>query len=337
MKPLISVLIPVYNVERYIRKCLESLFNNKYSEKCEFIITDDCSTDNSITIAKEVCTNYKNLKDNIKFLKHNENRGLAAARNTGLEHATGKYILNVDSDDYVENNYLDILYSEAEKSDFDCITCDYYLNSNSDEFVIKQNIEFIDNVSFLSKLISSQYKAYLWCKLLKRDLFLKNDIRWIEGINLWEDFTICIQFFSHCKSFKYINKPLYHYVQNPLSYVHQKESIKKVSNLIDAINFADKYLQNTICDTIYDSILKKIILEKKIATKNAFILESNYSIQQKYYNIWPEIYELVDSCNLGQFTKFVIKKSTKRSLLNFFLIRINYHLVKIKKIIKNKD
>ena len=110
----ISVIVPVYNVENYLIQCLDSIINQTLKD-IEIICVDDCSPDNSIEILEE----YKNKDNRISIIRHSNNQGLGPARNTGLKHANGEYISFVDSDDYIDKNFLFYLYSTAKKYDSD--------------------------------------------------------------------------------------------------------------------------------------------------------------------------------------------------------------------------
>ena len=113
MKPLISVLIPVYGVEKYIEKCLKSVFENTIAEKCEFILVNDCTKDSSIQIAKTMISSFPNL--DVKIIEHDMNCGIGATRNTALKNATGNYIIYVDSDDLVEKEHVDEFIAKLKK------------------------------------------------------------------------------------------------------------------------------------------------------------------------------------------------------------------------------
>lgn len=322
MQALISVLIPVYNVEKHIEKSLLSLFNNTYADKCEFIITDDCSTDNSINIAHSVLQKFPNLSEKVIFQSHDKNRGLAAARNAGIQRATGKYILNVDSDDFVEHNFLEEFYNVALKLDADIITCGYFMDYP--EKSSKVNYEFVnDSIKSLQNLINDNYKAFLWCKLFKRDIILKNNIHWTEGINMLEDFTFCAQYFPHAKKISSIDKCLYHYVQRDNSYVHQMYTEKKVLNFIDALNFSEQTLLGFYGQTKYDEYFKELMNQRKILTKYHTLLEGSLYLQKKYYNIWPETYSSIDKSNFGRLTKCAMRRCIKAKHFPFFIVFLN--------------
>ena len=104
MKPAISVCIPLFNVEKYVEKCLKSVFEQTIIQDVEVILVNDCSTDNTMTIVSKVINSYSHLQSQITIINHNNNLGLAAARNSALEKAQGQYIIHVDSDDWCEPN-----------------------------------------------------------------------------------------------------------------------------------------------------------------------------------------------------------------------------------------
>ena len=246
-------MIPCYNAENTINKCLASLFENAVSEKCEFIIVDDCSTDGSVNMIEETVLKHPNLHDNIKVISHKTNMGLAKARNTAFEKASGDYIICVDSDDWVESDYLSLLYEAARKTDADLICCDYYVDTAKDK---KRVCAFpgMDSSACLQRLSENKYYGYLWIKLIRRSVLIDNDITWVEGIDLWEDMVISCKILPYIKTISYVNKPLYHYVSNPHSLVHTFNQ-NKAENLIAAVREIERfYAEKSIYEKHADEI-----------------------------------------------------------------------------------
>ncbi|MBB5218412.1 glycosyltransferase family 2 protein [Treponema rectale] len=199
MEPLVSICLPVYNTSLYLKQCLESLYNQTIADKCEFIIVNDCSTANSLEVINKVTSRYNNLS--IKIISHNYNKGVAGARNTALEVATGKYCLHLDSDDWCELNYAETLANLAEKENADIVTSFF-------DFTPPESYDYVKG------LLNHEFPVTSWTRLIRRDLFLKNNIKWVEGINVGEDPIIS------CKLFYFANKvvatpvKLYHYREN---------------------------------------------------------------------------------------------------------------------------
>ena len=130
----LSVLIPIYQVERYIERCAISLFEQTLQEGIEFIFVDDCSGDNSLDILMETINKYPKRKPQVLVLRHSINRGLAASRQTALEKASGEYVLTVDSDDWLELDTCEILRGIALRTDSDIVMFDHYVNYNNQSF-----------------------------------------------------------------------------------------------------------------------------------------------------------------------------------------------------------
>ena len=125
--PKISIIIPVYNVEPYISECLQSVMRQTYQGSMESLVVDDCSTDKSIEIAEKLIAEYDGPIE-FRMLHHKHNRGLSAARNTGVENANGDYVLFLDSDDHITDDCLDVLTGPLKEKDYDMVLAMYYGN-----------------------------------------------------------------------------------------------------------------------------------------------------------------------------------------------------------------
>ena len=120
----VSILVPIYGVEKYIERCAVSLFEQTY-KNIEYIFVDDCGTDNSIGILKDVIDRYPCRKEQTRIIRHTRNRGLAAARNTAVKEATGEFICHVDSDDWVDQTLIEQLVSKQIENDADIVSVNY--------------------------------------------------------------------------------------------------------------------------------------------------------------------------------------------------------------------
>lgn len=166
---MISVIIPIYNVEKYLRQCLESVINQNYREY-EVILVNDGSTDSSKKIAIEFCEKY----NNIKFIDK-VNGGLSSARNAGLEVANGEYIVFIDSDDYIRSDYLEKLYQSISQNDSDISICNLvkvYEKKGEEE---KGNLDvnctkWYSNVDVLKMIFEGKIFCYAWDKIYKKSL-----------------------------------------------------------------------------------------------------------------------------------------------------------------------
>ena len=201
MKPKVSIIIPVYNVEKYIAKCLDSLVNQTLNE-IEIIVVNDGSPDNSQKIIDKYVKKYPNkIKSYIK-----ENGGQGSARNYGLEKATGEYIGYVDSDDFVELTMYELLYNKAKKEKLDIAICGNY-NVSEDYKNKKVDLEFIKYED--NKINALFGKKAVWNKIYKKSIVEKLKFR----SKVWyEDFDFSIKAICSAKKIGYVNEPLYNYL-----------------------------------------------------------------------------------------------------------------------------
>lgn len=185
MEQLISVIVPIYNVEQYLKKCIESILKQTY-QNLEIILVDDGSPDG----CGAICDTYAKKDDRIKVI-HKANGGLSDARNAGLEVATGEYVLMVDSDDWIHNQTIEILYRTIQEQDADVSICNYQYVHTDDKYKdekydfdqLKAKIEWIDNREIQYRYFTDQDRRIMytvaWNKLYRRSLW--KDIRYPKG------------------------------------------------------------------------------------------------------------------------------------------------------------
>lgn len=220
----VSVIVPLYNVEKYIEKCATSLFEQTLKDNIEFIFVDDCCRDNSLNILTDIIAKYPQRLSSIKILHHNQNKGLAAARNTGYAAASGQYIIHCDSDDWVAPNMYECLLAKAEAEKADVVFCDYIGVYNRKQIPFRQSITN-NTTATLGKLLDGTLHNGVWNKLIHRSLYEHLNILWQEGVNMWEDVSIIPRLIYFAKNISYVNKPLYFYNQtNASSYTRCKSS-----------------------------------------------------------------------------------------------------------------
>lgn len=182
----ISVIIPVYNTEKFLERCLNSVIKQTLKE-IEIIVVNDGSTDNSLEIIKKIKETDARI-----ILINKENEGLTKTRNRGLEIASGKYIYNLDSDDYLEENTMfEELYNKCENDNLDMVVFDYYNDFENKKEYIK-NIEVSDNgliekEDYIKDLIKAKWGISIWGKLTKKEIFINNNIKFPENIFMGED------------------------------------------------------------------------------------------------------------------------------------------------------
>ncbi len=224
MMDLISVIVPVYNVESYLQKCLDSIIDQTYSN-LEIIIIDDGSKDRS----GEICDYYKNIDSRIKVV-HKQNGGLSDARNIGIDISVGEYICFVDSDDYLEKNYVLKMYEKIKDKDIDICCCGKFIESENICKVVNSDSDFIlDSVEALKYYLQKkEIDNSAVDKLYRKKMF--DDVRFPAGM-YYEDIGTIYKLFLKAKKIAHIDIPLYHYVMRKGSISHGVFSKKQLESL----------------------------------------------------------------------------------------------------------
>lgn len=213
MEDLISVIVPIYNVEKYLDKCIQSIIGQTY-KNLEIILVDDGSKDNS----GKICDKYAKEDSRIKVI-HKKNGGMSDARNKGLEAASGKYIQFVDSDDYMAENMMEILHKDLIENDADISLCAHYIVRENEfstdasyEKIVYTNREAIEEF-----LLDTKIRSYVWNKMFKKSLF--DNIKFPTG-RVFEDLLTISKIFTEAKRLVLDDTPLYYYVQREGSVLH---------------------------------------------------------------------------------------------------------------------
>lgn len=312
--PKVSVVVPIYGVENYIERCARSLFEQTLDD-VEYIFVNDCTKDHSIEILMNIIQSYQSIKSKVNIINHKNNMGLAYARKTGLLASTGDYILNVDSDDYLEPNALNQVISRAEIDNADIVYFDYYRCYEDNKRVVKQ-IKIIDNIEYIDNILQLKLAASVWNKLIRRNLYIQNNIFPIQGINSGEDLVTTVPLIYRAHKISYIDKPLYNYVYNPSSYINNinKKSFEDILFVVNSLNelFKD------------NPFLLKSLEIYKYKQKSLMLLNSNRELANEYQNLFKSID--VDSNNMGIYRFITLFNKLKLQSLTRFIIRI-YNLI----------
>lgn len=259
----ISVIVPIYNAEKYLNKCVDSLINQTKKE-LEFILVNDGSTDKT----EEIIKSYKDSR--IKYFK-NKNQGIGKTRNFGIEKATGKYIMFLDSDDYLKNNACEILYKSVEKAAADLAICDFYKIYDSGEEEKIKLLSFKPTTLRKTPSLVNEINLAPWNKLYKKELITKNKIKFVENLK-YEDAPFVIEAFSKAgkiiKVDEYLNYYLIH--GNSETTVRDKRcfDILKIIDLIRKNTKNEEYLQEEINKLTVRIITNYTIQQRNQKDKN---------------------------------------------------------------------
>lgn len=234
----VSVIVPVYNTETYLKKCLDSLVNQTFSDY-EIIIINDGSTDNSINIINDYTNKYSFVK---AFTK--KNGGLSSARNLGIEKSSGKYLMFIDSDDYVENNMIEVMYNKAISDKSDIVVCEFsYIYNDGRKIRSYSNLDYTSDS--LKKYLLTPPMAPI--RLFKKTLF--DNIKFKEGI-YYEDLECCPKMVLYTKKISYVNESLYNYLMRDSSIMHQKKFNDKLNDIYKVLDSNYNLLHENYSDEI---------------------------------------------------------------------------------------
>lgn len=220
----VSVIVAVYNALSMMDKMISSLQKQDF-EDFEIIIVDDGSTDGTGIHCDELADRDPRIR-----VIHQNNQGVSAARQKGMECAVGEYIIHADADDYVEDGMLSSLYKKAKETDADVVFCDYYADEPNGEKILRVQKPSEDPLKTLILLLHGLHGS-CWNKLIKRSTLIKYKIKFPEGLNYCEDLITWVQLFQHPEvKIAYLNKAYYHYVANPES-VTRRGSVKMLNTI----------------------------------------------------------------------------------------------------------
>lgn len=203
--PKISVIVPVYNAEKYLKRCIESILSQTFID-FELLLIDDGSTDSS----GEICNEYAQADDRIRVF-HKTNEGVSSARQFGCDVAIGEYSIHVDSDDYIEPSTLGDMITEAKRRNTDVVVCDFYINYSHGKIKYKKQLVSDKSKELLIDILTSRTFGALWNKLIRHSLYRIYGVQFVKGINYCEDVLVLCQLLKHNLSVGYLPKGGYHY------------------------------------------------------------------------------------------------------------------------------
>ncbi|WP_251623264.1 glycosyltransferase family 2 protein [Odoribacter lunatus] len=271
--PEISVIVAVYNAERYLSVCVDSILGQTYANY-EVLLIDDGSTDASGWI----CDKYA-CKDKRVRVFHKSNGGVSSARNVGIQEAKGKYSIHVDSDDWIESGMLERLYKKAEAEKADVVIADFLNHTNQRVSLKKQKPKTVEARNVLKEILRGKLHGSMWNKLVRHELYQKNAIHFDESINCCEDVLVVTQLLLQHPNVAYLPEAFYHYIYNPVSIVRNLTH-KTFNELFGFVEEMQKLFDGD------PDLLGCLIYTKLTIRKDA--LFSRLYTQQEYKGIYKE-------------------------------------------------
>lgn len=320
-QPIVSICVPVYGVEKYIERCAVTLFEQTY-ENIEYIFVNDCTKDNSITILKDIISRYPSRSAAVRIIAHEKNRGLAAARNTGVEESHGEFILHVDSDDYIENNTVQLLVNEQQKTDADIVTCGIFMHKPTTT-ITRILPEFNSPREMAIKLMGRQTAVNIWGRLIRRSLYINNNIKATEGINMGEDYSVMPILAYNAQKVTTISKPLYHYDCTNIGSYTNKFSIKNAEQTWSAFETLGIYFKNP------DSEIKMALDYGKVHIAVNQIIACCIDKENKVY--YYQLKKILNGVQKESYKVVGIGKRIVIYLRNWHLVRLYVRIIKLLK------
>jgi glycosyltransferase involved in cell wall biosynthesis len=305
----VSIVLPIYNVEKYLARCLDSILNQTFTD-FEVICVNDGSPDNSL----EILEKYKKIDNRIKIISQ-ENKGLSGARNTGIKHSNGEYIAFIDSDDVIHPKYLEVFTNFIGDADFISskhIRIEDHNDLNFHEIELdKINVETVNNVrhNYLINKVYKHTQSVVWNKLFKKSSL--GDITFEEGISPGEDDIFTFKFMMEAQKIVLINAELYYYMANETSTMttlnYNSSKVKKSS-----LAFAQAI--STYTKNNKSSLSKKEI--SKLEKKQQSILFKAYLKKQKNKDDIVIAIKELNNCELFNYKKLKFNQKLKYIYMN---------------------
>lgn len=303
---LVTIITPVYKVADFIERCVVSLFEQTYNQ-IEYVFVDDCSPDNSVEVLQDVISRYPQRISDVKIIRHPVNKGVAAARNSGIENATGDYVYYVDADDWLEKDAIEKMAVAAETNNADIVAIGWYLSLTKNERNMPMP-NYTDAESALRAMLSGQMRWNLWLYMIRRSIYETHGFRYIEGENVGEDMYMLIRLFSQSASIVFVKDPLYHYIRQNTNSITQMRPVDQLKRLFVNLSAAEEYLKATFGDKFRNEIHFM-----KLNAKFPLLITDDRKSYKEWNNYFAESDEYISSnINQSARSRFIQLMAAKR-------------------------
>jgi glycosyltransferase involved in cell wall biosynthesis len=319
-KPVVTVIVPVYNAEHTLHIAMDSILAQIYPD-LEIIIINDCSTDKSQELIQHYAAQLR-VKPNVqvKVLSHKQNEGVAAARNTGLDHATGEYIYYVDADDWLETDAIELTVDQAISTGADIIGFNWWLSFELNERKMNQP-EFSTPWQAIEWMLLGKMRWNLWLFLVKRDLYTAHAICFTPGRNMGEDMMVMMKLFTCAGKVTYLNKAFYHYGQSNTGSLTKVYSERHVEEVTKNVQETERFLLNSRFADQSAEFIDYLKLNIKLP-----LLISNRETQFAYWRSWfPEANRLAMSDKNTSLRIRLLQGAAANKL--DWIVKLHYYLV----------
>ena len=337
--PEVSIIVPIYNVEKYLDRCMQSLLNQTLKD-IEIIMVDDGSPDR----CPQMCDEYAKNDSRIKVV-HKKNGGLGYARNSGLDVATGEYVAFIDSDDYTSTEAYETLYDEAKRGDFDIVYAGYMGFKSSGatftDFVMDKELRGNDVIKFLGNMLYHVDKGFesvcmsMWNGIYRRDLINAHHVRFhSEREYLSEDILFHTELIPYCKSIRCIPKVFYHYCYNDTS-LTRKFKLSKIRSNEALFNKVFEILKqnglsqlNGRASHLFLTYTRGIILKEIILSDLKISDKKKYCDEVYNYKLWSSAIPLLRKMPMPLYERVIAEViAHKYFFLNWLIYMAVYKVV----------
>lgn len=286
MKYDVSIIVPIYNVSAHIERCMHSLFKQTFDD-IEFVLVNDCTPDDSMSIVNDVMMLYPNRVAHTTIINNEINRGVSSTRNVGLDYCNGDYVIQIDSDDYVEVDMIEKMYDYAIKYSADIVVADSYSQWKTIKEYKKEIIPSNGRI-YAKDIITGKCMPAIWNKLIKTSLFKDNSIRFPDGINMGEDLATIPRVAYLAQNIVKIDTAFVHYVHYNNSSYSNNINYKSISDLQYNVQILHDFFL-----TFDDIELISALKIRLITTKCIILINSDLKNRRKYCNLYTELDEFI--------------------------------------------
>lgn len=278
----VSILVPFYKVEKYVGRCVESLFTQTYNN-IEYLFVNNCSPDGSMDVINKKIKEH-GMEDRCRIIVHEHNEGISASRNDCLDNMTGDYFLFIDSDDYIDKDMVELLVEAAVKENADIVGCGY-IEEFPDRSVRHPQRYTNDHDEMMRAITLLTIKGVLW-KLLVRSTIVtehREEVRFIPGLKMIDDYLFCCQLFYYAKRFASVDRCMYHWIQyNPNNYT--RTTVSAVESQAAALCKAEEFYREK---GVYE-VVKDALRQRKFVSKLPLLLDKSCLDVKRWRTLFPE-------------------------------------------------
>jgi glycosyltransferase involved in cell wall biosynthesis len=323
----VSILVPVYNVSKYIEHCAHSLLSQTFQD-LEFIFVDDCTPDNSMVLLENVLEKYPQRIDQVKFIHHTENKGIGATRNTAYKASSGKYILYIDSDDSIEKEMVKLLYDKIETEMAEIAVCDIFVEHAKGSKIVVDNVYESNEENLQNVIEGTNSLSSLVNKLILAELFSRCQMI-PDGLNYGEDRFLMMQLYYYANKIVKVNLPLYHYVNNSHSISHSVSEKHYENTLLRWTLIEEFYKEHNVYEKYKD-----IIGFTKIKSKGELLINtSQVNLRKRYADMFSaEEKKYLCQQSLDKKIILFLVRNKMFSFAQIFSKQLNLYNRKIKKL-----